>query len=378
MPYHIAFVDDEPEDALPDYRKALGSLDAEFVEAQPPAERGEWDPFFERVSGVDLILLDHNLLRRVAYDGGMMGVRLRSEFPAVPIVLATRKRLLTDAPPSDLTDSVMTEGSFEADSNALAVDEVLYKSDLAAHQASIRALIEGYRPLRALDPRDRTWGRTADLLGATEPELRELRSTGLALAAGGGGKPTWKLRDFVEWVRHTLLQYPGPLLDKDHAAARLGVTPGSLAAGPLQERLAAARYAGVFADPEAPVWWRSRLLNAAEDVVEQYSGEGSRLSVSFPSACQHAGFVGVEVALCEWDGTSGVDTVCYVSRNPVKLENSLAYRADARPPATEEARVSFRTIHESNDYDERLFGLAGQREVDRILQLPDPLAADEG
>jgi hypothetical protein len=59
-------------------------------------------------------------------------------------------------------------------------------------------------------------------------------------------------------------------------------------------------------------------------------------------------------AICVYDGTPVADWVCYILKKPVKQRNSIPYYPDSRPPVMDQARVSFKAIQESNEFDESL------------------------
>ena len=393
LPLSIAFIDDEADDVLKEYRETLGDLAADWYPVDPPQRGDSWDELEAKLQESDLVLIDHNLLTQVDYDGGMLSVRLRRRLPTTPLVLVTRSRF--DQPGAT---PGLIEGDFEVPEDTHVVDEAMYRQDLVNHTGTLRALVRGYRTLRRTASDDlRTMAAALELLGATENELSELRTTGLDVRAtsGSGQSAMWDPQSFVTWVRHTLFAYPGPLLDLRHAAAAVGLSPESFSNEGVQSALGLtadgesdgpdavrpALYKGVFADPGSPRWWRSRLFAAADAYVDEHLGSTAELRALAVPRALTAGGVPHAVALCNWDRSPGVDTVCYVSGEPVKLEHSLGYRPDARPPGMEEARVSFRSIVERNDYDERLFAPAARRQLARLqdgeIALPDSVGSHD-
>ena len=112
-------------------------------------------------------------------------------------------------------------------------------------------------------------------------------------------------------------------------------------------------YAGPFAPPEGR-WWRNRLITAALSLWDRDTlGEASlsRFREKWNSSKKSR----VRAARCVHSGEEPADCVCFVLRKPVMRKYSLPYRPDNRPAVMEEARVSFKAIQETNDYDERLF-----------------------
>jgi len=69
-----------------------------------------------------------------------------------------------------------------------------------------------------------------------------------------------------------------------------------------------------------------------------------------------------------WDGEPVADAVCYILKEPVKVRNSIRYYPDDRPPVMDEARVSFRAIRESNEFDENLVDEDGRSIVNKLWE----------
>jgi hypothetical protein len=77
-------------------------------------------------------------------------------------------------------------------------------------------------------------------------------------------------------------------------------------------------------------------------------------------------------ANCVWDHTPIADWVCFVMKQPVKIKHSLRYYPDNRPSVMDDARVSFRAIQRSTEFDEKLLDSEGLSLLKQIESLPEP------
>ncbi len=93
---------------------------------------------------------------------------------------------------------------------------------------------------------------------------------------------------------------------------------------------------------------------------------------TFTEAIRSKYKIELKLAKCVWDGKPLADQVCYLSHQPVKTQNSLRYYPDNRPSTMDKARVSFRAIRESDDFDEELLDSTGRTMLEKISKLPDP------
>ena len=89
------------------------------------------------------------------------------------------------------------------------------------------------------------------------------------------------------------------------------------------------------------------------------SRDGFRLSVSEKLGLDVAPSLDPETDL-------PADTVCYVLGIPTRIESSLPYTPDSRPKAMDRARVSFRSIRETNDVNEMYLDDSGKELVEEI------------
>jgi hypothetical protein len=146
----------------------------------------------------------------------------------------------------------------------------------------------------------------------------------------------------ADWIRCTLLAYPGILYDSVYAATELRISVKDFLSNGVQEVVGSAKYTGIF-DPLEGRWWKERLWEAAMQYVGDTEFAGKFAAV-FRERTGHEleparSIVGDEVP---------ADTVCYIYHEPVMYKYTVAYRPDNRLPVMDQARVSFKAIQQSN------------------------------
>lgn len=291
----------------------------------------------------DIVLVDYQLnegprkRNQATYLGSTLAAALRERLPFTPIVLLTRRSFIKKV---GAARDVLG-----------AYDSLYFKDDVygkASFGRDLRVLAEGFK---ALKEQTAGWAPVLNFLGAREAEQDVLRSADPPQALLENG--SWRVTEVSRWIRETLLGYPGVLYNPSHASVALGLNVTSFLRDSVQERLADARYDGVFA-PGEPRWWTGRLLGSARDVLRE-----AKLELDGPMAFAKAWRVNtgevLRLSVCNTSNQSPADSVCFVLKTPVKRQYSLPYRPDSRPQVMDEARVSFKAIRETDEYDLDLF-----------------------
>ena len=168
----------------------------------------------------------------------------------------------------------------------------------------------------------------------------------------------WTPFEAAKWIRSVLLHYPGVLYDQTHAAIAVGLSVDSFNKQEVRDLMDSAEYRGPFSE-EGRHWWRHKLF----DIAHQYSKgplDAFTLRKDFPSSVGDVLGLQLESSKDPQTGIGPADTVCYLLDFPVRIETSLPYRPDARPPIMDEARISFRAIRETNRVEENYLDAASR------------------
>ncbi|MDE2935267.1 MAG: hypothetical protein OXP37_00290 [Chloroflexota bacterium] len=351
MRVKIALIDDEDRSRLPSQIQRLDGTIFEVVPLPPPPNLDLRELL---VRDADLYLVDYELDTRqrdgtiAPYLGMTLAARLREARPDYPIVLLTR----SDLPKwTDAQRTVKTGGSF---------DDIVYKDtgigeDPQGTCSKLISLARGYSELRQCS------GRTVgELLSLLRTDQTGQISANEALPPPDG----WKEFEAAYWVRSVLIRFPGVLYGEAHAATALGLSLGSFRLESIQQILSPAVYSGPFCE-EQRRWWRHSIFDIANSYCSVGDSQSSRRGGFRRVASERIGLE-LEPASDIESGNIPADTVCYVLGEPVRIETSLPYRPDARPPVMEESRVSFRAIRESNEVDENYIGAANRSKLDEI------------
>ena len=226
-----------------------------------------------------------------------------------------------------------------------AFDGVLYKEEHLRcgkeyTRNFLRSLAEGYQVLRNIT--DHTIPKLMEILVIDDAGEQYAR-----LAAPP--RQPWTAFEAANWLRNTLLKFPGVLYDSIHAATSLGISSESFERHDVQAIIQEARYGGIFHTDTAR-WWRHGLF----DVVNRLS-EGTEYSPAAKDtfrilASEKVGYT-LEFAADVEDKSTLADSVCYVLMEPTSIAYSLPYRPDNRPRVMDEARVSFKAIRETDRVD---------------------------
>jgi CheY-like chemotaxis protein len=223
-------------------------------------------------------------------------------------------------------------------------DELLLKEDIQSDSRAvvkkIRAVVSGYRRLAA--KRNRTRAALLDLLDAGDADSNSLTKSEPPSALVTGSP--WDVTEVAQWIRHTLMAYPGILYDDLTAACFLGLSLGAFTSKRITAFFDEARYRGPFCDEE-DYWWKSRLLSLATAYLVEMGEAGPPVSFGWTWKKKHKGKIAL--SQCNSSGEEPAECVCYLLREPVKREHSLPYRPDRRPAVMDEARVSHRAVREA-------------------------------
>lgn len=350
MTLKVVLVDDTDTDRrlLPRRIQDLSSEEIEVFALPPPPDL---DVAEVLSADADLFLVDYELDTRQAngsvapYMGMTFAARLREVRPDYPIVLLTRSNL----PAWTAAQRTARAGS--------SFDDIMYKdtgldADPLATRAKLVSLARGYQRLR-----ESSGGSLAALLQSDDAGWAKAEK---ALPPPDG----WREFEAAHWIRSVLLRYPGVLYTTTHAATAVGVSLDDFKQEQVLDLLRDAEYRGPFRE-EGPYWWRHKLF----DIANRLSGtsdselglrEGFRLAAASLLRCELAASKDVET------GNAPADTVCYLLEVPVRIETSLPYHPDSRPPVMESARISFKAVRESNDVQKRYVEAASRIRLDEI------------
>ena len=353
MTLKVMLVDDDGGDRknLPLRIQDLGDDEFEVIALPPPPNLD----LAELLSAdADLFLVDYELDTRqgdgafAPYLGMTFAARLREVRPAYPIVLLTR---------SDLPAWTAAQRTARAGST---FDDIVYKdtgldADPLATHAKLVSLARGYQRLRG--SHDRSLSALLGLL-QTDDVGREKAEEAIPPLSG------WREFEAAHWIRSVLLRYPGVLYNTAHAAAAVGISLDDFKQEQVLDLLRDAQYQGPFCE-EGQHWWRHQLFDIAYSLSET---DDSELDVREGFRLAAANIVGFDLTASKDidTGTAPADTVCYLLEVPIRIEASLPYQPDSRPPVMEGARVSFKAIRESNDVEEMHIDAVSRARLDKI------------
>jgi hypothetical protein len=325
----------------------LESIDAELVSPHP-----------------DLYLVDYDLAMQqpdgsiVGYKGSTLATELRSRLPETPIVLITRESIV---------ESLNPQLKKQLFSFFKVYDEVIYKSEvddmLPSIQEKLLSLSEGFAILRQV--KNKSWKSLITLLGADANEAEILKEAIPPLE-----HDKWTTTEVADWIMNVLLCYPGILYDDVHAATLLGLSRKSFSHPKIQKYFKAAEYKGILHLGQKR-WWKHRLLKIAKDFTLSQNANGL-INADFRTFFAKKYNVKLEAPKCVWDLQPTADWVCYILHEPVKVNNSLSYNPDNRPSIMDPARVSFRAIRESKEFDDRLVDRESKSLIRTIGEMKDP------
>ncbi|MCP4373247.1 MAG: hypothetical protein GY797_34850 [Deltaproteobacteria bacterium] len=339
MTITIRYIDDEIKIANRDaqYIKSRLEIPDEFeIDLQLPPKR---------LSGLsdlqDALLVDMDLStaevegETIAYFGSTLASEMRMHYADRPVILITQPNKIT-AYKQLLEDSI-------------DVDLILYKDAVIQDPDNARrkivALVEGFQSLAKISTKP--WALVLQLMGADEEEAELLREAASPLKQG-----SWTIPQVSRWIRNVVMGFPGILYDDITAATRLGIDLASFQKPNVQNLFQRAAYDGIFSTYKK-CWWRNQLFFEARKLILKHELDGP-ISEKFSEAFKLGFDEQLEPALCIYDQTPVAEWVCYIYNAPVKLQNSIPYYPDSRPDVMDQARVSFKAIDKSEEFDENL------------------------
>jgi hypothetical protein len=286
------------------------------------------------------------------YLGGTLATAIREKVADRPVVLITRKGLLVWQSHRNIVEK---SGIF---------DDVIYKEDINKDAGRVvrhlKLIADGFRILR--QKRTKNWKALINALEATKNEESLLREANPPASA-------WQVLEAAQWIRNVVLAYPGILYDPLHAATALGIEKNAFLGERVQKLVKGAKYTGIFAPPEGR-WWRGRLFEGAGELIRKQRIQGP-INQGFVKAFKKQYKQKLPLAKCVYSGETPADWVCYVLKQPVRIEYSLVYHPDSRPAVMDDARVSFKAIRESNEVFDELFDAESAKLLKEIRARPN-------
>lgn len=304
----------------------------------------------------DVLLVDfviNTALRdgqHVDYYGSTLASEMRMRHPSCLIVLVTR--------PENFR---MNETKMQLLEESVDVDAILLKDDIYTspeeQRAKIEALASGFKALDTI--KNQSWSSVLGIMRADKQEADNLREAGPPML-----HKRWNVPKTARWIRNVVMGFPGILYDDLTAATRLGISLDAFRSSSVQKLVEDAKYDGVFSTYQER-WWRDRLFNIAQKLMLKHEVRGV-VSQKFAEAFRIDTGGNLSLATCIFDETPIADWICYVLKKPVKQQNSIPYYPDSRPSVMDQARVSFKAIQESSDFDESLVDADGLERVEKL------------
>lgn len=294
----------------------------------------------------DILFIDYQLNRLIEgrsptfRRGSTLAAVVREALPVTPVILVSRQEVQESG---RLNASRDVQGAF---------DELVLKSEFVKHVDAIHALtlslVHGFHKL---DDCKKDWPSLRSVLGAKKAE-----EDSLLVADPPKGvllRTSWRVVEVASWIRRILLAYPGILYDSLHASAILGLAENSFLSPGVQRFFSGTVYTGPFVE-EGKRWWKGRLLEKAYALLHR-ENMGDQPSSNFGEAWRKAKKTPrLRRSECVYCREEPAESVCYILHKSATIRHTLPYWPDNRPHVMDEARVSFRAIRESNEFDERL------------------------
>lgn len=290
----------------------------------------------------ELILVDYDLSKPkddllIGMSGAALSTALREEFPEVPIVLFTKIDFLRI---QKLNPKVLS-----------SLDETIYKSDVLKEDGKnldiLHKLAIGYKELRNAE--SKTWINLLKIIGAPEIDYDFLKLSEPPTIL----ESEWSVFDAADWIRNTLIKYPGILYDSVNSATFLGISEDAFMSDAIQKLFSDAKYSTVFA-PKEGRWWKSTLQEIAELIMEEHERD-LVIRKGFPMAWERVNNNPIGRSKCVFCEKSPAEWVCYILKEPVMIECSLRYNPDSRPSIMDEARVSYTAIRNTDEVNDDKF-----------------------
>jgi len=311
--------------------------------------------FFDISSQFDAFLIDLDLSvpsssgETVGYFGSTLASEIRMRDPVRPIILITRPNMIM--------------GKAQLLEDSIDVDLIIFKDEINQDpdgtRAKIIALVEGFKALAAIQ--GQSWQRVLELMKADDDETNLLREAAPPVEHG-----QWNVPQVASWVRNVVMGFPGILYDDLTAATRLGIDLESFRKSDVQAMMEQAEYAGVFSTYKER-WWRDRTFQIAQSLLLKHKMRGP-IPEKFREAFAIESNKMLDPAVCIVDGTPTADWVCHIFKKPVKQRNSIPYYPDSRLSVMDQARVSFKAIQESDEFDESLVDADSYEFVKKLMR----------
>jgi hypothetical protein len=262
-----------------------------------------------KASPPDLIIIDQifNLTLPLGLKGSSVAHLLRGTFPSIPMVCVTAK---LDSP-----NAVRQEDLIE-------YTAVFPYGKLEQYIDDLFAIAHDFRKLNVRTPNVRR-----HLVSSLKAPTRDQKDL-LQILPGEfqTQEHATNAHRMASWVYNTLLQRPGFLYDRLHAATLLGLTENGFSL--VQPIFLKALYRGIFNVPSKPRWWVSELRRILFAVTPE----------SGPDSPQLAGRTLAGIKKQHY-------SKCYVSRVTVPPPDVVVY-VDATPDADlKVVRHEFATSH---------------------------------
>ena len=292
----------------------------------------------------DLFLIDLDLSKPknkkvLGISGVAASTELREKFPYLPLILFTRKNIF------NRTYSVMGEINS-------GLDEIIYKDDINKSKQTckefIAELIGGYKILK--DKKPMSYEDLFLMLKAPKIDHDKISKTIPASLYSSN----WPIHLIANWIRKTLLHFPGILYDPVHSATLLGLSKEAFLSADAQEIFLDAKYSSIFS-PADGRWWKSKIHEIANKMMN-IEEKDMPLNEGFPLAMDRINPTKgkIERSKCIYSNESPAEWVCCILNEPIMIRYSLSYRADSRPQAMDEARISYKAIRTSDGFREEL------------------------
>ena len=373
MKMKVVYIDDVEEE--------LKKFKRKFEENQLSKERFEIitmkaQGLLEKIGEIqeknpELILVDFDLHEpdkegnKSPIFGLTLSTELKQKFQEIPIVLLTRRNVFKIRTYLRIEETL---------SNIL--DEIIYKDDLFKKNerlGSLYSLAHGFKILR--ENRSRRWEDLLEILKAPESDEEDLKLSNPPITSRdkwfvsetGTRIHEWSVSEAADWIRNTLIKYPGILYDSMHSATLLGISKDAFLKKPIQDFFSESKYSGVFA-PSDGCWWRSRLREAAFSIMNEEEID-LPIREGFPLAWERTRGISIERSTCIFSKEPFPEWICYILNKPVMIKYSLVYRVDDRPSIMDEARVSFEAIRTRDDVNDELFDPLGREMLDEIRKM---------
>ena len=370
MKFNVVYIDDD-EKELRKYKKKFRKFDGiklfTFNTPKIPED-------YQKINqcNPDLILVDFDLSipdsdgNVIGLSGISLSTELKQKFPKSPIVLFTRK-------------SVFDVDYYQNIQNMLfAIDLIIYKNEMFFNRKmkinDMLELLKAYSKMENIGEID--FNKILTIINAPKIDYDDIKS--IKPHIDNSDTSGWVFKRYIDWVKNTLLKYPGILYDSIHASTYLGISEDSFLKEEVQDFFKKSKYTGIFSEVNN-LWWKSSLNTKAKTIL--YSKEKCvPLRNNFPEAYKRKFGIELSKSICIYSKKSPADWDCYILRKPVMIQYTLSYRADDRPDIMDEARISFKSIRTSNDVNDDLLDYLGKELVEKIRKKrrgEDDLAYDE-